>query len=141
MADDITANGVGPVAADLIAGVYYPRTKLVFGPDGTNSGDVSAANPLPVIDPYLPAGTNRSGTIAVGGTAQTISTGNATRRALYGQNISTGDLWINELGGVAVIGAAGSYKISPGESFSISTSNAISIIGATTGQAYTAVEL
>jgi hypothetical protein len=35
-------------ATDDIAGVHYPRTKLVHGADGTNDGDVSTANPLPV---------------------------------------------------------------------------------------------
>lgn len=35
------------VASDDIGGTQYPRLKLIFGPDGTNNGDVSKVNPLP----------------------------------------------------------------------------------------------
>lgn len=51
MADNVTANsgtGGATFAADDILGVHYPRTKLVIGADGSNDGDVSSANPLPV---------------------------------------------------------------------------------------------
>lgn len=51
MADNVTADagtGGATFAADDILGVHYPRTKLVIGADGTNDGDVSSANPLPV---------------------------------------------------------------------------------------------
>lgn len=50
-ADNITLNaGTGgpSLAADDIAGVHYQRFKLIFGPDGTNEGDVSSTNQLPV---------------------------------------------------------------------------------------------
>lgn len=49
MADNFAFTlGAGATAAsDDIAGVHYPRYKLIFGPDGTNSGDVSDANPFP----------------------------------------------------------------------------------------------
>ena len=56
MADNITANpgaGGATLASDDVGGVQFPRTKIVIGADGVNDGDVSAANPLPV----LPAGT------------------------------------------------------------------------------------
>lgn len=96
---------------------------------------------FPVTQEALPAGTNVSGTITTGGTAQVLAAANAARKALYGQNISAGDLWINETGGNAAVGAAGSYKVAAGESFSVNTNRAISIIGATTGQAFTATEL
>ena len=141
MSDIITAYGVGRLATNDILGVHYPRIKITLGAAGVNDGDVSSANPIPVIDGYLPAGTNRSGTITAGGTAQQLAAANTTRRALYGQNISAADLWVNEVGGNAAVGAAGSYKVGPGEGFSISTNRAISIVGATTGQAFTAVEI
>lgn len=52
MADNYVANagsGGSTFAADDIGpGVLYPRVKLVYGVDGTNSGDVSTSNPLPV---------------------------------------------------------------------------------------------
>lgn len=52
MADNVTtsagtADGV-TFAADNIAGVYFPRTKIAIGADGTNDGDVCSANPMPV---------------------------------------------------------------------------------------------
>lgn len=53
MADNITAlantgTGTDVLATDEIAGVHYPRTKIIIGADGVNGGDVSSANPLPV---------------------------------------------------------------------------------------------
>ena len=36
------------MATDDISGVHYQRIKIVTGPDGTNEGDVSNSNPLPV---------------------------------------------------------------------------------------------
>lgn len=51
MADNIPLNvGAGgkTLAADEISGIHYQRVKLISGPDGTNSGDVSPATPLPV---------------------------------------------------------------------------------------------
>jgi hypothetical protein len=85
--------------------------------------------------------TNRSGSITLGGTAQVLAAANDFRRALTGQNISSGDLWINEIGGTAAADTAGSYKIPSGATFEVSTRRAISIIGATTGQKFTATEI
>ena len=51
MADNVTADpgsGGATFGSDDIGGVQYPRTKLIHGADGTNDGDVSTANPLPV---------------------------------------------------------------------------------------------
>jgi len=51
MADNTTLNagsGGDTFAADVIGGVKYPRSKIVLGADGTNDGDVSSANPLPI---------------------------------------------------------------------------------------------
>lgn len=86
-------------------------------------------------------GTDRSSSITTGGTAQALAAANPQRRVLSGQNISTGDLWINEVGGTAAVDTAGSYKVAAGYAFEISTSNAISIIGATTGQKFSATEI
>lgn len=58
MADNVvlsTAVGTGDtVAADDIGGVKYARSKIVIGADGTNDGDVSSANPMPVSVATLP---------------------------------------------------------------------------------------
>jgi len=51
MADNTTLNagtGGDVIAADDISTVKYQRIKLIHGADGTNDGDVSTANPLPV---------------------------------------------------------------------------------------------
>lgn len=51
MADNTTLNtgsGGDVIASDDISGVKFQRNKLIHGADGTNDGDVSRANPLPV---------------------------------------------------------------------------------------------
>jgi hypothetical protein len=51
MADGFLTNagsGGNTFASDDISSVHYPRIKLVHGADGTNDGDISTANPLPV---------------------------------------------------------------------------------------------
>jgi len=51
MADNVALNamsGGDNVAADDITSVKFQRIKLIYGADGVNSGDVAAANPLPV---------------------------------------------------------------------------------------------
>lgn len=88
----------------------------------------------------LPPGADRSGAIAIGGSAQPLAAANVSRRSLTGQNISSGDLWINETGGAAAIQGAGSYQVPAGSPFKVSTAGSISIIGATAGQKYTATE-
>jgi hypothetical protein len=69
MADNVPANagtGGATFAADDIAGIHFPRTKLIHGADGVNAGDVSTANPLPVVQTgALPAGTANIGDVDV----------------------------------------------------------------------------
>lgn len=68
MADNVTLNsmtGGDTVAADDIGGVKFQRVKIVEGADGTNDGDVSSANPLPVVQTgALPAGSAAIGKLA-----------------------------------------------------------------------------
>lgn len=89
----------------------------------------------------LSPGIDKSGSVTLGGTAQSMSVANSRRKALYGMNISSGDLWINEVGGTAAADTAGSYKVASGAMFEISTNQAISVVGATTGQKWTATEV
>lgn len=89
--------------------------------------------------PTLTAGADRSGTITAGGTAQQLAPANASRKFLKGQNLSTGDLWINEVGGTAAAQQP-AYRIPAGSTFGINTNQAVSIWGATTGQAWSATE-
>lgn len=110
-----------------------------------NSGNsISASNPLPIVDAGSSsngAGTSRSGTIATGGTAQALATANTGRRFIKGQNISSGDLWVNELGGTAAADTVDSFVVPPRATFRIDTTQAVSIVGATTGQKFTALEV
>lgn len=52
MADNYQVNTTTSSGAifggDEIGGIQFPRVKLIHGADGTNAGDVSTANPLPV---------------------------------------------------------------------------------------------
>lgn len=71
MADNTTLNtgsGGDTLATDDIAGVKYPRSKIVIGADGANDGDVSSANPLPVKGTGT-AGTANAGVLTVQGIA------------------------------------------------------------------------
>lgn len=125
---DIT-RGVGSNVTELYKDMGGYQAKAVYVAGGSLGGSSA-----------LPAGTDRSGTITAGGTAQQLAAANASRVSLTGQNISAGDLWINEIGGAAAVGGTGSYKIAGGQAFSVGTNRAISIIGATTGQQFTATE-
>lgn len=114
--------------------------KLIRG----NNGEVPIVAVVGIgdggINGSLPAGTDRSTTITTGGTAQVLAAANTSRQSLIVQNISTGNLGINE-GGTAAIGSAGTFTLPPNASYAASTNKAISIIGATTGQAFSAIEI
>lgn len=88
----------------------------------------------------LTAGVDKSGTITAGGASQQLAAANTARLALTIQNISGGDLGINEMGGTAAIGTAGTYTLPAGASAEVHTNRLVNIIGATTGQAFTATE-
>ena len=88
--------------------------------------------------------TDRSGTITTGGTAQSLAAANSSRRYLLIQNSgATGDdLWFNFT--TTAVQLQPSFKLAPGASFvmegSFISTEAISIIGPTTGQGWTAKE-
>jgi hypothetical protein len=88
---------------------------------------------------------DRSGTITTGGTAQQLAAANAGRVYLLVQNIGSANLWVNWTG--TATQAGGSVSITPGGSAEWSAGGtgfvprgAISIIGPTTAQAFTAKE-
>jgi len=85
--------------------------------------------------------TNRSGTIATGGTAQQLMEANAGRGGWSIQNQSGADLWVNPFEtatiGTGVKVLAGALYEAPQNAQGV---GAISIIGATTGQAFYAME-
>lgn len=88
---------------------------------------------------------NQSGAIVLGGTAQTIVPPSTYRKQFSLQNISAGDLWVRYDGQPAAVDAAGSFQVVAGAVFFLDQDdypfNLISIVGATTGQKYSAVEV
>lgn len=88
--------------------------------------------------------TDLSGTVTAGGTAQQIAAARQYRRYFILQNLSAGDIWINF--GVVAVASQPSLRIPAGGAVEFSTllgvvPNAfVSVIGATTSQAFTAKE-
>lgn len=71
MADNKVLNqsvGTFTAASDEIGGVDFQRVKLIHGADGTNDGDVSRTNPLPVV----PGFATRSDTFTVAANGTTV---------------------------------------------------------------------
>ncbi len=84
---------------------------------------------------------DRSGTITLGGTAQTIMSAWTGRHGCVIQNQSTGDLWVNST--AAATTAQPSIQIKPGAQYVCMwppSDGAHSIVGATTAQAFAARE-
>jgi hypothetical protein len=85
---------------------------------------------------------DRSGTIAAGGTAQVLMAANSQRMGYWIQNVGSGDLWISAAGTASA--GQPSLRLSSGSLYeSVSDAvptSAISIFGATTGQAFSARE-
>ena len=140
--DIIATDDVTTLNGSASSGVKVQRVKVMFG-DDNSARDVSDTYPLPIYPPASQNLTSRSGTITTGGTAQQLMASNTSRMGWALRNNSNGSLWINELGSTAIIGQP-SFEIKAGEYFESPTSgggeSAISIIGATTGQAFTARE-
>jgi glutamate/tyrosine decarboxylase-like PLP-dependent enzyme len=113
------------------------------------NGPAAAVNSQPVVlatDATLPlptgAGeTDRSGSITAGGTAQTIMAANAARKYFELQNLDASNaLYFRKDGSPAVVGASGSFALTAGGFYSGQSTGAVSVIGATTGQKFSAVE-
>jgi hypothetical protein len=86
---------------------------------------------------------DRSGAIISGGHAQTIMAANANRQGFSIQNLSSAALWFNGLGVAATIGRP-NFMLPSGAMYESpvpgTPSNAVSIIGAATGQSFSARE-
>jgi hypothetical protein len=95
MADNKQAGaavGVGPTfATDEIAGIDYPRSKVVWGVDGV-AVDASASNPLPVVQtgtPALPAGAATETTLAAASAKLPATLGQKTMAAALAVSIAS----------------------------------------------------
>lgn len=86
----------------------------------------------------LPAGTDRSGS-AITSSGQ-LAAANAARRGLEIQNIGANNIGVNEFGGAAAIGTAGTYTLTPGSSMRVRTNRQVNVIAATGTTAFTATE-
>jgi hypothetical protein len=114
-----------------------------IGPAGGSgpSGNVNITNtPLGV---SLAQGTNtdRSGTLTTGGAAQQIAAANSSRKQFFFQNLSNATMWVNF--GTAAVQGEPSIAVLPNYSLSfdgVVDTGLVSVIGATTGQAWTAKE-
>jgi len=111
--------------------------------------DIDPAEIIPVrvvsgssLAPATAVFANKSGTIATGGLAQVLAAANSARVGLFIQNNSTGDLWISSIGTAAA--AQPSLWLPPGSYYEFPQggvpATAVSIYGATTGQAFSARE-
>jgi hypothetical protein len=135
----VTALPSLPTGANAIGTVGV--TALPSLPTGANTiGAVTVSGtPTVIATPTSNTLTDHSGTIITGGTSQTISTARA-RKYLFVQNLSSGALYINFTS--AASASSGSIYIPPNGSFVqesfFASSEAITIFGATTGQAFTA---
>lgn len=140
--DIISTDEVTSLNGNASTGVKIQRVKVMFG-DDNSARDVSDTYPLPVYLPSSQALVNRSSTITTGGTAQQLMASNTSRMGWSLRNNSIGSLWFNELGSTAIIGQP-SFELKAGEYYESppngSGESAISIIGATTGQSFTARE-
>jgi hypothetical protein len=169
MADNVNVNpgnavDAVPVATDEIGGKHYQRIKIGVGADGSAAdldyGQETKAGSLPVvlasdqddltIKPTAITMTDRSGAITTGGTSQEVMAANTSRKSLLIVNISDTQLWVN-FGTNAVqdspsipLEAASSTGAADGGSIefegSVIPTQAINIIGPTTGKKFVAKE-
>jgi hypothetical protein len=86
----------------------------------------------------LPVGTDRSGSAST--TSAQLAAANTSRRGLNIQNISANVLGINEIGGTAAIGTAGTYTVAAGATINVRTNRQVNVIASVAASAYTATE-
>jgi hypothetical protein len=102
---------------------------------------VGPQNPLPVINTAGAAASDGSGTVATGGSAQTLFGGAAPANGFLVQNNSTAVVWICDTG-TASAGGASIQIAANGGLFATPSgykpAGAVSLFGATTGQAFAA---
>lgn len=98
----------------------------------------TATQPISTQSSAVTAGTDRSGTANTTGTQ--LAAANTARRGLNIQNVGANNLGVNEFGGAAAIGSAGTYTIAPGGSLNVRTNRQINVIAATGATPYTATE-
>ena len=116
----------------------------VHAPASTSAGistPVGPQNPLPVINTAGAVASDGSGTLATGGSAQTLFGGIVPANGFLVQNNSSAALWISDVG-VASAGGASIQLAANGGVFATPSgykpTGAVSLFGATTGQGFAA---
>jgi hypothetical protein len=109
-------------------GTAFIQKVALVNEGGTAVGDGAA----------LPATTDRSGTITLGGTAQNVAAANASRQALTFQNTSDTEMRVTENGTAAT--ATTGYQVTAGQYLRINSNKAVSVFCATTGKTFAATE-
>ena len=105
------------------------------------AGPVGPQNPLPVVNTAGNAASDGSGTLAAGGSAQTLFGGAVPANGYLVQNNSSAALWISDTGAASNGGA--SIQLAPNGGIFMTPSGykpagAVSLYGGTTGQAFAA---
>jgi hypothetical protein len=118
--------------------VRTSSTKRLARCDDEGRKEVIIIGGLGASEPVSPA--NISGTITTGGTAQVLAAANADRRGWWLRNNSAGSLWVSDM--TTAVQSQPSLEIKSGELYEAVaggvSANALSIIGAITGQSFTA---
>jgi|SRR6185437_13267213 hypothetical protein len=117
----------------------------VHAPASTNAQGVSTpvgpSNPLPVTNTAGSAASDGSGTVAAGGSAQTLFGGIVPLNGFLVQNNSSAVLWVSDVGAAAAGGASIQVAANGGVFATPSgykPAGAVSLFGATTAQAFAA---
>jgi hypothetical protein len=115
-----------------------PVTVTNWDEASPNGGSGTASDPTYTQSASLPASTDRSGTA---GTSSAVAVpANASRRGLNIQNVGANNIGVNEFGGAAAIGSAGTYTLAPGATMNVRTNRAVTMIAATAATPFTATE-
>ena len=107
MAENVTLNtmtGGSTIGADEITSVHYQRVKIIEGADGTNDGDISSANPLPV---ELVAGAVKAGSVVSGAILSgALASGSISSGALASGSIASGAIASGAIASGAIVAGA-----------------------------------
>jgi hypothetical protein len=102
---------------------------------------VGPTNPLPVINTAATAASDGSGSVATGGSPQTLFGGTVPVNGFLVQNNSSAALWVSDAGvasnggaSIQIVASGGLFATPPG----YKPAGAVSLYGGTTGQAFAA---
>ena len=127
-------------AADASGSLVPVHVPAATDAQGTAS-PVGPQNPLPVVNTAAAAASDGSGTVAAGGSAQSLFGGIVPANGFLVQNNSSAALWICDVGVAAAGGASVQIAANGGVFMTPSgykPGGAVSLYGATTGQAFAA---